>query len=161
MVSCCLKGGSAWYIDLTWPDGHNEQVDGFQSEAEIGEWIAKIRRLAQGEKRLTRRIGTWTGPMAGRPSTGPVRKHGAEFSKRKPQLRWHAPRRAILGPRRFHGSAIFVTEGALNSLQPKMSLDEDGMLRSFDSHRERIYAAAAKVYARGRKGSYDLEQADF
>jgi hypothetical protein len=58
-------------------------------------------------------------------------------------------------------ASFFVTEAALKRLQPKMPLDEDGMLRAFDLHRERIYAAATKVYARGRKGSYDLEQSDF
>jgi len=33
-------------------------------------------------------------------------------------------------------------------------------LRAFDDNRERIYAIAAKVYARGRKGPYDLNIAD-
>jgi hypothetical protein len=58
-------------------------------------------------------------------------------------------------------ASFFVTEAALRSLQPGMRLDEAGMLGAFDSHRERIYAAAAKVYARGRKGSYDLLGSDF
>ena len=30
-----------------------------------------------------------------------------------------------------------------------------------NSNRELIYAAAAKVYARGRRGSYDLTGSDF
>ena len=42
-----------------------------------------------------------------------------------------------------------------------MRQDETGMLQAFDSNRSRIYAAAAKVYARGRRGSYDLERSDF
>jgi hypothetical protein len=41
MVPRSLKDGSAWYIELTWPDGHSEQVGGFQSESEIGDWISR------------------------------------------------------------------------------------------------------------------------
>ena len=44
---------------------------------------------------------------------------------------------------------------------PDMRLDEPGLLGAFDANRALIYAAAAKVYARGRKGSYDLVDADF
>jgi len=33
-------------------------------------------------------------------------------------------------------------------------------LNAFDINRDRIYAAAARVYARGRRGSYDLTVAD-
>jgi hypothetical protein len=58
-------------------------------------------------------------------------------------------------------ASFFVTEAALKELQPNMRIDEPGMLDAFDSNRDRIYAAAAKVYARGRKGSYDLERSDF
>ncbi|MGC2079863.1 MAG: hypothetical protein WA728_28370 [Xanthobacteraceae bacterium] len=36
-----------------------------------------------------------------------------------------------------------------------------GVLRAFDSNRNLIYAIAAKVYERGRKGSYELVAADF
>lgn len=50
-------------------------------------------------------------------------------------------------------TSFFVTEAALKGLQPNMQVDEPGMLDAFDSNRARIYAAAAKVYARGRKGS--------
>jgi hypothetical protein len=42
-----------------------------------------------------------------------------------------------------------------------MRLDEAGLLSVFDAHRNMIYAAAAKVYSRSRKGSYDLVSADF
>jgi hypothetical protein len=38
---------------------------------------------------------------------------------------------------------------------------EAGLLRAFDSNRELIHAVAAKAYARGRKGSYDLNATDF
>jgi len=42
-----------------------------------------------------------------------------------------------------------------------MRLDEAGLLRAFDSNRDLICATAAKVYARGHKGSYDLVSSDF
>jgi hypothetical protein len=37
-----------------------------------------------------------------------------------------------------------------------MQPNESGLLNAFDSHRDLIYAAATKVYRRGRKGSYEL-----
>ena len=55
----------------------------------------------------------------------------------------------------------FVTEDALKRIQPNMQSDEAALLRAFDSNRDLICARAAKVYARGRKGSYDLVGADF
>ena len=76
---------------------------------------------------------------------------------------YDATRRAV----RFWGydsameSSFFVTEDALKRVQPDMRLDEAGLLRAFDSNRRLIYAIAAKVYSRGRKGSYDLITADF
>jgi hypothetical protein len=57
--------------------------------------------------------------------------------------------------------SFFVTAEALRRLHPTMVQDEAGMLGTFDSHREQICAAAAKLYARGRKGSYELGAADF
>jgi len=48
----------------------------------------------------------------------------------------------------------------LRRVHPAMNEDEAGMLVAFDSHRDRICAAAAKLYARGRKGSYELGAAD-
>jgi len=57
--------------------------------------------------------------------------------------------------------AFFVTEDALKRVQPHMQSDEAGLLRAFDSNRDLICATAAKVYARGRKGSYDLVGSDF
>jgi hypothetical protein len=74
-----------------------------------------------------------------------------------------ATRRAV----RFGGHdsamevAFFVTEDALRRVQPHMRLDEAGLLRAFDSNRDQICATAAKVYARGHKGSYDLVSSDF
>jgi hypothetical protein len=76
---------------------------------------------------------------------------------------YDATRRAV----RFwgHDSAMevvfFVTEDALKRVQPGMRFDEAGLLSAFDANRDLIYRAAAKVYARGRKGSYDLLSTDF
>jgi hypothetical protein len=76
---------------------------------------------------------------------------------------YDATRRAV----RFwgHDSAMeavfFVTEDALQLMQPGMQLDEAGVLSAFDANRELIHAAASRVYARGRKGSYDVVSADF
>jgi hypothetical protein len=58
-------------------------------------------------------------------------------------------------------ASFFVTEDALKQVQPDMRLDEAGVLSAFDTNRELIYATASKVYARGRKGSYDLHGTDF
>jgi len=64
-----------------------------------------------------------------------------------------------------HDSAMecsfFVTEDALKQIQPSARFDEVSLLGAFDANRDLIYAAAAKVYARGRKGSYELVGADF
>ncbi|HJY17973.1 MAG TPA: DUF1488 family protein [Xanthobacteraceae bacterium] len=64
-----------------------------------------------------------------------------------------------------HDSAMewsfFATEEALKRLQPQMERDEAGLLLAFDANRAAIYAAATKVYKRGRKGSYELLPADF
>jgi len=58
-------------------------------------------------------------------------------------------------------ASFFVTEDALKRVQPDMRFDESGLLGAFDANRDRIYAAAAKVYARGRRGSYDVVDGDF
>ena len=64
-----------------------------------------------------------------------------------------------------HDSAIeasfFIEEGALKRLQPNGASDELGFLNAFDSHRDRICAAAAKAYVRGSRGSYNLVAGDF
>jgi hypothetical protein len=57
--------------------------------------------------------------------------------------------------------SFFVGEDALERLQPEMARDEAGFLKTFDSNRELIYAAAIKAYKRGRKGSYELVTTDF
>ena len=56
--------------------------------------------------------------------------------------------------------SFFVTAEALKRVQPAMAQDEAGMLGAFDSNLGLIRAAAAKLYARGRKGSYELGAAD-
>jgi len=58
-------------------------------------------------------------------------------------------------------ASFFITEEALKRVQPGMQFDEAGVLKAFDANRDLIYATAAKVYARGHKGSYDLVVADF
>jgi hypothetical protein len=64
-----------------------------------------------------------------------------------------------------HDSAMeavfFVTEDALRRLQPNVRLDAPSLLSAFDANRDLIYAAAANVYARGRKGSYDVNSTVF
>jgi hypothetical protein len=76
---------------------------------------------------------------------------------------YDATRRAV----RFWGYdtamewSFFVTEDALKRVQPNMRFDEESLLSVFDANRELIYATAAKVYARRRKGSYDLTTSDF
>jgi hypothetical protein len=56
--------------------------------------------------------------------------------------------------------SFFVTAEALRHVQPAMVEDEVGMLRAFDSNRGLICVAAAKLVARGRKGSYELGAGD-
>lgn len=58
-------------------------------------------------------------------------------------------------------TSFFVMADALRRLQPGLSSDENDLLRAFDSNRDRICAAAVKVYRRGGKGSYELGPADF
>jgi hypothetical protein len=58
-------------------------------------------------------------------------------------------------------ASFFVTDDALRRITPKMQFDEDGLLSAFDLNRNLIYAIAAKVYGRGRRGSYELVAADF
>jgi hypothetical protein len=80
------------------------------------------------------------------------------------QSRWYdATLRAV----RFCGhdsameAAFLIEEDALKLMQPNMRLDEAGLLNAFDSHRERIYGVAARVYGRRQKGFYNLTRTDF
>jgi hypothetical protein len=58
-------------------------------------------------------------------------------------------------------ASFFIEENALARIQPSVRLDESGFLNAFDANRDLICAAAAKMYVRGSKGSYDLVAADF
>jgi hypothetical protein len=58
-------------------------------------------------------------------------------------------------------ASFFIYEAALRRIQPDTRLDESGFLNAFDSNRDRICAAAAKVYVRGTRGSYDLDVNNF
>src|SRR5262249_10124492 len=74
-----------------------------------------------------------------------------------------ATRRAVLFGHttarwRWHSSS---PEDALKRVQPDMQPDEAGLLRVFDSNWDLICSRTAKIYARGRRGSYDLVGADF
>ena len=75
---------------------------------------------------------------------------------------YDATRRAV----RFWGydqsmeSSFFVTVDALRQLQPDIETNTVDLLRAFDTNRERIYAIAAKVYGRGKRGTYDLNAND-
>ncbi|MGH6769216.1 MAG: DUF1488 domain-containing protein [Xanthobacteraceae bacterium] len=76
---------------------------------------------------------------------------------------YDATRRAVRfwGYDRAMEASFFVTEDALQCVQPDVQMDEAGLLDAFDSNRELIYKIAIKVYGRGRKGSYDLVTTDF
>ena len=54
-----------------------------------------------------------------------------------------------------------MTWDALKHIQPNLERGEADILRAFDSNRNSIYEVAAKVYARGRRGPYNLVAADF
>jgi Protein of unknown function (DUF1488) len=58
-------------------------------------------------------------------------------------------------------ASFFIDEGALKRIQPAAHSDEAGFLNAFDSNRDLICAAAAKLYVRGSRGSYDLVAANF
>jgi Protein of unknown function (DUF1488) len=58
-------------------------------------------------------------------------------------------------------ASFFIEEDALRRIQPDAPPDEPGFLQAFDSNRDLICAAAARIYVRGSKGSYDLVVANF
>ena len=58
-------------------------------------------------------------------------------------------------------ASFFINEDALRRIQPDACADESGYLKAFDSNRDLICAAAARVYVRGSRGSYDLVAANF
>jgi Protein of unknown function (DUF1488) len=76
---------------------------------------------------------------------------------------YDSTRRAVRfwGYDRSMENSFFVTCDALKHIQPNLQPDEASALRVFDSNRKLIYEVAAKVYARGRQGAYNLCVADF
>ena len=58
-------------------------------------------------------------------------------------------------------ASFFIAEDALIRIQPDAHPDESGFLNAFDSNRDLICAAAARIYVRGSKGSYDLIATNF
>ena len=58
-------------------------------------------------------------------------------------------------------TSFYITQDALKRIQPGIAVDQADALLAFDNNRPLIYATAAKVYARGHRGSYDLVSADF
>jgi hypothetical protein len=64
------------------------------------------------------------------------------------------------GPFDFGGTIArwrhpYINEDALTRIQPDAQPDEPGFLNAFDSNRDLICSAAAKVYVRGSRGSDD------
>jgi hypothetical protein len=94
------------------------------------------------------------------PSKKPA-DHGIELPEPEPLFRYDAPHRAFLGHESAMEFTFFVTEDALKRVQPDMRHDRAGILNTFDNNRELICRTAAKVFARGRKASYDLHPDDF
>lgn len=76
---------------------------------------------------------------------------------------YDATRRAIhfWGYDRSMEASFYLAAEALQRLQPNLQHDVVGLLNAFDINRDRIYAAAARVYARGHRGSYDLAASEF
>ena len=35
------REGENWFVAATWPDGKFEEIEGFKTESEANEWIAK------------------------------------------------------------------------------------------------------------------------
>jgi len=64
-----------------------------------------------------------------------------------------------------HDSAIeasfFISEDAVRRIQPDARPGASSLLNAFDSNRDLICAAAARIYVRGSRGSYDLVAANF
>jgi Protein of unknown function (DUF1488) len=58
-------------------------------------------------------------------------------------------------------TSFFINEEALRRIQPDTRPDESGFLKAFDSNRDLICAAAARIYVRGSRGSYELVATNF
>jgi hypothetical protein len=57
-------------------------------------------------------------------------------------------------------SLFSVTADAFKQIQSNLQSSAVDPLRAFDINRDRIYAIAAKVYARGRRNSYEINVAN-
>jgi hypothetical protein len=77
--------------------------------------------------------------------------------------RSYDPRRRAI---RFwgHDSAMersfFITAYALRQLEPSVEMEEEALLDVFDAHRDRICQIAARLYARGPRGFYEVGEYD-
>jgi hypothetical protein len=58
-------------------------------------------------------------------------------------------------------ASFFINDATLRRIQPDTRLDESGFLNAFDCNRDLICAAAARVYVRESRGSYDLDADNF
>lgn len=58
-------------------------------------------------------------------------------------------------------ASFYLNEDAIARIQPSVRLDQTGFLNAFDANRDKICAAAARMYVRGSRGSYDLRASDF
>jgi Protein of unknown function (DUF1488) len=58
-------------------------------------------------------------------------------------------------------ASFFVMADALRGLEPGTEPDEASLLKAFDKNRDLIFLTAAKVFARGNRGSYNLLSSDF
>jgi len=106
-------------------------------------------------------------------SNGPRRRSwsaGSEFDRCQSMIEFPNHSRSYDQTRRAvrfwgHDSALetsfFIDEDALKRIQPDASPDESGFLNVFDRNRDAICAAAAKIYVRGSRGSYNLVAANF
>jgi hypothetical protein len=57
---------------------------------------------------------------------------------------------------------FFVDQGVFSRINPRATLDEEGILREFDRYRDRILEAANKMYnSRQRRDAYTLLASDF
>lgn len=92
--------------------------------------------------------------------SGPGGNDGLTFPNQSRS--YDATRRAIhfWGYDRSMEASFYLAAEALLRIQPNLQQDVAGLLNAFDTNRDRIYAAAARVYARGHRGSYDLTVAD-
>jgi hypothetical protein len=115
-------------------------------------------------RRSGQSIGHRIGLDAGR---GPLAK---EFDRCQSMIEFPNHSRSYDQTRRAvrfwgHDSALetsfFIDESALKRIQPDASPDESGFLNVFDRNRDAICAAAAKIYVRGSRGSYNLVAANF